>query len=199
MEQLLGDEQKLLDCIRSHFFLHRYPPTTRELVDLFGKKSMDGVQNLLNQLQEKGYVGREKGLPRSIQLLAGNIPLRGVIQAGYVEEPTHNTPAYIDVSGAQYTVQDYALQVSGDSMIDAHICDGDFAILRPVKEIDKLKEGNITAVWVEGSGTTLKYVYRNDDLVILKPANKQYEPQEFEASKVHPQGVLIGLHRTYSG
>lgn len=194
---LLDDEKKLLDSIRSHFFAYGYSPSIQELVESFGRKSRKEIQSLLDQLQEKGYVDREKNKSRSIRLIAGNIPLRGVIQAGYVEEQPSRLSEYIDVSGAQYTVDDYALEVKGDSMIDAHIRDGDFVILRPIKEIDQLKAGTITAVWVEGSGTTLKYLYQEGHLVILEAANKKYEPQKFSADQVYPQGVLVGLHRIY--
>ncbi len=196
MEALLPDEQKLFDSIRSHFFEHRYPPTVRELISLFGWNS-NGVQRLLDQLREKGYIDWKKSKSRSIQLVAGNMPLRGVIQAGYVEEPSSNSPAYIDVSGAQYVLQDYALQVEGDSMVDSHICEGDFVILRPAKDIESLKPGTITAVWVEGGGTTLKHLYLEDGTVTLKAANKEFSSQSFEASQVRPQGVLVGLHRRY--
>lgn len=82
-------------------------------------------------------------------------------------------------------------------MVDSHICEGDFVILRPVKDIESLKPGTITAIWVEGGGTTLKHLYLEDGTVTLKAANKKYQPQSFEASQVHPQGVLVGLHRRY--
>jgi repressor LexA len=158
---------------------------------------MKQIQGLLEGLREKGYINWKDNQARTYQLLVGNMPLRGAIQAGYVVEQP-DLYAYIDVSGARYKVQDYALQVLGDSMIDAHICSGDFVIIRPIVDIEGLKPGTITAILVAGEGTTLKHLYQEDDWVVLKAANQKYKPQRFEASRVEPQGILVGLHRSYN-
>lgn len=197
MEPLLPNEQKLFDCIRGFLFVHQYPPSVRELPGLFGRKSMKQVQDLLEQLREKGYVAWQDKQARTYQLLVGNMPLRGVIQAGYVVEQPTDMSSYIDVSGARYKLQDYALQVQGDSMIDAYICDGDFVIIRPIKNTQDVKPGTITAVLVDGEDTTLKYLYEEDGLVVLKAANRKYKTQRFEAARVQPLGILVGLHRSY--
>lgn len=198
METLLPDEKRLFDSMREYFFVHRHSPSIRELIELSEYTSSNKVQSLLSQLREKEYIDWTDKQNRTFRLIAGNMPLRGVIQAGYVEQPSSDLSTYIDIPGTQYTVQDYALEVQGDSMIDDHICDGDFVIIRPIKELDSLKPGTITAVWVEGGGTTLKRVSLEGKRVLLKPANAEYETQNFEASQVQPQGILIGLHRTYS-
>lgn len=197
MEPLLPDEQKLFNSIRGYLFEHQYPPSVRDLISLSGRKSSDSIQRSLKHLREKGYINWTNGQSRTYHMTVGNMPLRGAIQAGYVEQQPSDITTYIDVSGAQYKSEDYALQVRGDSMIDAHIRDGDFAIIRPVKEINELEQGKITAVWVEGEGTTLKYLYKEDGRIILRAANAEYNPQSFDPSQVQPQGVLIGLHRTY--
>ncbi len=199
MEPLLPDEQRLFDSIRGHLFTHQYPPSVRELISLSSRKSSDGIQRLLNQLREKGYIDWKNNQSRTYQLLVGNMPLRGVIQAGYVVDQPSDLSTYIDVSGTQYELQDYALQVQGDSMIESHICDGDFVIIRPSEGLDSLKPGTITAVWVEGEGTTLKHVYQEDRWIVLEAANERYKSQRFESSQVQPQGVLVGLHRFYEG
>ena len=197
MELLLPNEQKLFDCIREYLFVHQYPPSVRELRGLFGRKSTKQIQDLLDQLQKKGYVDWQNKQSRTYQLLVGNMPLHGAIQAGYVVEQPTDLSSYIDVSGARYRVQDYALQVQGDSMIDAHICDGDFVIIRPSKETQTLKPGAITAVLVDGKDTTLKYLYEEDGLIVLKAANRKYKTQRFEPERVQPLGLLVGLHRSY--
>lgn len=198
MERLLPDEQMLFDSIRGHLFTHKYPPSIKELIELSGRRSTDKVQRLLNQLREKEYIAWESGRSRTYQLIAGNMPLRGVVQAGYVEEHPSDSPTYIDVSGTHYRLQDYALKVQGDSMVGEHICDGDFVILRPVKDIKSLKPGTVTAVWVEGVGTTLKYLYQEKGVITLKAANKNYKPQKFQSNQVRPQGTLLGLLRSYN-
>lgn len=197
MESLLPNEQKLFDCIRGYLFVHQYPPSIRELPGLFGRKSIKQVQDLLEQLREKGYVDWQDKQARPYQLLVGNMPLRGVIQAGYVVEQPTDISSYIDVSGARYKLEDYALLVQGDSMIDAHICDGDFVIIRPIEDAQSLEPGTITAVLVDGKDTTLKYLYEEDGLVVLKAANRKYKTQRFEAERVQPLGLLVGLHRSY--
>lgn len=199
METLLLNEKKLFELMREYFFLHQHPPSVRELIDLSEYTSSDKVQKILSQLREKEYIDWTDRQNRTYRLIAGNMPLRGVIQAGYVEQPSPDLSSYIDIPGTQYRVQDYALKVQGDSMIGDHICDGDFVIIRPNKELDSLKPGTITAVWIEGGGTTLKRLYWDDKQVLLKPSNPEYETQIFEASQVQPQGILIGLHRNYSG
>ena len=198
MEPLLPNEQKLFDCLREHLFERQYPPAIRELTHRFGRKSSKQVQELLEQLRGKGYVDWQDKQARTYKLLVGNMPLRGVIQAGYVVEQPTNLSSYIDVSSSRYKLQDYALQVQGDSMINAHICDGDFVIIRPIKDTQRLKPGTIAAVLVEGEGTTLKYFYEEDGWVVLKADNLEYHPQIFESSRIQPQGVLVGLHRSYS-
>lgn len=197
MEPLLEKEQKLFDCIREYIFAHQHPPTVRELPGLFGRKSMKQVQDLLNQLREKGYVDWKDRQARTYRLLVGNMPLRGVIQAGYVVEQPSDLCSYIDVSGSQYQLTDYALRVAGESMIDSHICNDDFAIIRPIQDIKNLKLETIAAVWVEGEGATLKYVHQADGWIVLKAANREYKPQRYESSRVHIQGILVGLHRRY--
>ncbi|PZV13327.1 MAG: repressor LexA [Leptolyngbya sp.] len=197
MEPLLPNEQKLLDCIREYFFANQCSPSIQNLINLFGKKSRSQIQKLLDQLREKGYVDWQDNQSRTYQLLVGNMPLRGVIQAGYVVEQPTDVSSYIDVSGARYKLEDYALQVQGDSMIDAHICDGDFVIIRPIEDTQGVKPGTIAAVLVDGKDTTLKYLYEEDGWVVLKAANREYETQRFEAERVQLQGILVGLHRSY--
>jgi repressor LexA len=83
-------------------------------------------------------------------------------------------------------------------MIEDLIADGDVVFLRPVAEPNQLKNGTIVAARVEGHGTTLKRFYRHDDLVTLKPANRNYLPIEVSATQVEVQGSLVGIWRNYN-
>ena len=122
------------------------------------------------------------------------IPLHGRIAAGVPIEAlegqsTLPVPAALLGSG-----EHYALEVSGDSMIDAGILDGDFAL---VKRTNTARDGEIVVALVRGEEATLKYLHREGGMIRLDPANAAYEPQIYGASEVEVQGKLAGLLRRY--
>ena len=88
----------------------------------------------------------------------------------------------------------YALEVSGDSMIDAGIFDGDYALIR---RTDVARDGEIVVALVRGEEATLKYLHRENGRVRLDPANAAYEPQIYDPREVVVQGKLAGLLRRY--
>ncbi len=88
----------------------------------------------------------------------------------------------------------YALQVVGDSMIDAGIFDGDFALIR---KADEARDGDIVVALIDNSEATLKYLHRNKGMIRLDPANAAFEPQLYLPSRVKIQGRLAGLLRRY--
>ena len=89
----------------------------------------------------------------------------------------------------------FALTVNGDSMVDAHIADGDVVLMEPVLEPSRLKNGTVVGAMVPGSGTTLKHFYRDGSLVRLEAANPMYEPIPLEANQIHIQGKLLAVWR----
>ncbi|TXH18932.1 MAG: repressor LexA, partial [Gammaproteobacteria bacterium] len=122
------------------------------------------------------------------------LPLHGRIAAGVPIEAleTHATlpvPAALLGSG-----EHYALEVSGDSMIEAGIFDGDFAL---VKRTDTARDGEIVVALVRNEEATLKYLRREGGKIRLDPANASYEPQIYEPHEVIVQGKLAGLLRRY--
>src|SRR3546814_5115015 len=88
----------------------------------------------------------------------------------------------------------YALEVSGDSMVEAGILDGDYAL---IQKADTAREGDIVVALVDGQDATLKYFRREGPMIRLDPANSAYEPQRYEAGRVIVQGRLSGLLRRY--
>ncbi|MBV1918591.1 MAG: transcriptional repressor LexA [Sphingomonadaceae bacterium] len=123
------------------------------------------------------------------------IPLHGRIAAGvpieaFEGQSTLPVPAALLGSG-----EHYALEVSGDSMIDAGIFDGDFALVR---RTDSARDGEIVVALVRGEEATLKYLRREDGKVRLDPANSAYEPQVYQPGEVVVQGKLAGLLRRYN-
>ena len=122
------------------------------------------------------------------------IPLHGRIAAGMPIEALE-TGAMLPVPAALLGAgEHYALEVSGDSMIEAGILDGDFALIR---RTDTARDGEIVVALVRGEEATLKYLRREDGRVRLDPANSAYEPQIYDPREVVVQGKLAGLLRRY--
>lgn len=122
------------------------------------------------------------------------IPLHGRIAAGVPIEAME-TSAMLPVPAALLGAgEHYALEVSGDSMIDAGILDGDYALIR---RTDTARDGEIVVALVRGEEATLKYLHRENGRVRLDPANAAYEPQIFDPREVVVQGKLAGLLRRY--
>ena len=122
------------------------------------------------------------------------IPLHGRIAAGVPIEAMEGTsmlpvPAALLGSG-----EHYALEVSGDSMVDAGIFDGDYALVR---RTDTARDGEIVVALVRGEEATLKYLRRERGMVRLDPANAAYDPQFYQPHEVQVQGKLAGLLRRY--
>ncbi|WP_373487683.1 transcriptional repressor LexA [Blastomonas sp.] len=123
-----------------------------------------------------------------------NIPLHGRIAAGAPIEAFEGTeilpvPAALLGSG-----EHYALEVSGDSMVEAGILDGDFAL---ILRTDTARDGEIVVALVRGEEATLKYLRRDNGRIRLDPANAAYDPQYYAPHEVQVQGRLAGLLRRY--
>ncbi len=122
------------------------------------------------------------------------LPLVGRIAAGLPIEAIEDheelaVPAAL-LGGGEH----YVLQVSGDSMIDAGIFDGDFAIIRKTEDA---RDGEIVVALIDSAEATLKYLHRDKGMVRLDPANRLYESQSYLPSRVRIQGCLAGLLRRY--
>ena len=122
------------------------------------------------------------------------VPLHGRIAAGAPIEAIEGQ-ASMPVPAALLGPGDhYALEVSGDSMIEAGIFDGDFALVR---RTETARDGEIVVALVDNEEATLKYLRRENGMVRLDPANGSYEPQIYDARRVKVQGRLAGLLRRY--
>ncbi|MFO1256334.1 MAG: transcriptional repressor LexA [Sphingomonadaceae bacterium] len=122
------------------------------------------------------------------------IPLHGRIAAGVPIEAME-TSAMLPVPAALLgSGEHYALEVSGDSMIEAGILDGDYALIR---RTDTARDGEIVVALVRGEEATLKYLHRESGRVRLDPANAAYDPQVYDPREVVIQGKLAGLLRRY--
>ena len=122
------------------------------------------------------------------------IPLHGRIAAGMPIEAME-TGAMLPVPAALLGAgEHYALEVSGDSMIEAGIFDGDYALIR---RTNTARDGEIVVALVRGEEATLKYLHRDSGRIRLDPANAAYEPQLYDSREVEVQGKLAGLLRRY--
>lgn len=122
------------------------------------------------------------------------IPLHGRIAAGVPIEALETTATLPVPAALLGAGEHFALEVSGDSMIEAGILDGDFALIR---KTDTARDGEIVVALVRGEEATLKYLRRENGMVRLDPANAAYEPQIFRQGEVLVQGKLAGLLRRY--
>lgn len=193
-------ERRLYDCLKRWVDSCGYAPTLREMKADLRSPSMSFIQDLLRRLQQKGYIERQFGRARAIHVLSSELPLRGMVQAGYLIDHPERSER-IRLEGDRYAVGDYALQVSGDSMVGAQIFDGDLVVIRPTHDLWAIRPGHIAAIWIDGEGTTLKHVfYREGEAQItLKPANPAHETRSLERDRVGVQGVMVGHHRYDDG
>ena len=122
------------------------------------------------------------------------IPLHGRIAAGMPIEALEGQSMLSVPAALLGPGEHYALEVSGDSMVEAGILDGDFALIR---RTDAARDGEIVVALVRGEEATLKYLHRENGMVRLDPANAAYDPQYYRANEVKVQGKLAGLLRRY--
>ena len=122
------------------------------------------------------------------------IPLHGRIAAGTPIEALQGTEGFAVPAALLGPGEHYALEVSGDSMVEEGILDGDFALIR---KVDSARDGEIVVALVDNEEATLKTYRREGSMVRLDPANRSYEPQRYEEDRVQIQGRLAGLIRRY--
>ncbi len=195
MKEALGLKSKsgihrLISALEERGFLRRLPNRARALEVLKLPEAAKAAPRGDNVLPLRK--------PASVQPIAANdiieVPLHGRIAAGVPIEAfeDHNqlsVPAALLGSG-----EHYALEVSGDSMIEAGILDGDYAL---IQKANTAREGDIVVALVDGQDATLKYFRREGRMIRLDPANSAYEPQRYDAERVMVQGRLSGLLRRY--
>ena len=202
MEPLTEVQQELYDWLVDYIRENHYSPSIRQMMRAMGLRSPAPIQSRLEHLRNKGYIDWTEGKARTIRILRPlnpGVPIMGEIAAGGLIEPVVDEAEadHLDISGLQLKARDYALRVTGDSMINAMIADGDIVIMRPVAEPDRIKNGTIVAARVDGFGNTLKHFRRDGGKVILEAANDAYSPIDVPAEAVQVQGTLVGVWRQY--
>ena len=195
-------QKSVLEYIIAFQQEHRIAPTVREICAHLGLSGPAGIHRILNILKDKGYILAEPGKKRSWRfskdVTGAGIPLIGTIAAGLPVEAIENLEGELAVSPMLFGAKRcFGLRVKGDSMIDAHILDGDLAIIRPQKRVES---GEIAAVMVQDllSEATLKILRRTRSALTLEPANTAYSPLVFKGpqrKRVVVLGKYVGLLR----
>ena len=195
---LTSAQQELYDWLVDFIGTNHHSPSIRQMMQAMGLRSPAPIQSRLRHLQEKGWITWQEGQARTLQLVGGlvsGIPVLGAVAAGGLVETFDDIQERLDLNSVLEKRGLFALTVNGDSMVDAHIADGDVVLMEPVTEPMRLKDGTVVSAMVPGSGTTLKHLYRNGSFIRLEAANPLYEPIELAAEQVHIQGKLLAVWR----
>jgi repressor LexA len=198
LDALTSRQREIYSFIRSKIQGRGYGPTVREIGNQFHIKSPNGVMCHLKALQKKGLIHREPNMSRAIQLLddptmahPGGVKLLGRIAAGQPLEAVEHEEelGFTEWEGAD---DKFALRVTGESMIDEHIADGDYVV---IQRQEQARDGQIVAVRDDDGEATLKRFYKEKHRVRLEPANKSMKP--IYRDRVNILGVLVGVVRKY--
>ena len=199
-------QREILECIEVHMRERGYPPSVREIGQAVGLTSTSTVHAHLATLQRLGYLRRDPSKPRAIEVRydAGSgavmerrptrhVPLVGDVAAGTDVLAQENVeellPLPADFLGEGQT---FMLRVRGDSMIDAGILDGDYAVVRQETEARK---GDIVVAGIPGEEATVKTWSRRGNKVTLLPANPRFSPIELDAADVTLYGKVVTILR----
>ncbi len=208
MQNLTERQQEILDYLVQHQRETGITPSTREIQQHFGFASQTAVMSHLRALERKKAIRRLAGKARAIVVEDGftslpinlssiehlrEIPLYGQIAAGMASETEQQNDSCITVDISTVDIprnsRVFALKVRGDSMIEAHICDGDIVVM----EFREPKHGDIVAALIDGETTLKRYQYRNGKPFLR--AENPYYPELIPAQELVIQGVLRALIR----
>ena len=198
VKDLTKAQFELYEWIKNYTKEFKHSPSIRQMMEGMGLKSPAPIQSRLKHLQEKGFISWQEGKARTLQIVEQifeGIPIMGSIAAGGLIETFSDVQETLDFFPDFQKKEIFALSVNGDSMIDAHIADGDMVLMEPIKDTFSLRNGSIVCALVPGLGTTLKYFFRKGDKISLEPANPNYEPIVIDANQVVIQGKLYAIWR----
>jgi repressor LexA len=214
---LTSKQRELLLFINDKLGESGVSPSFDEMREALDLKSKSGIHRLISALEERGFIRRLPNRARALEVVklpessapaqlkakpvipaAANdtieIPLHGRIAAGTPIEALQGTEGFAVPAALLGPGEHYALEVSGDSMIEEGILDGDFALIR---KVDTARDGEIVVALIDEEEATLKTYRREGPMVRLDPGNSRYEPQRYDESRVQIQGRLTGLIRRY--
>jgi repressor LexA len=197
-----------MDFLAKFIDQHGYSPSYEEIATGLGLASLATVHKHVQALESKQYLRRSYNHSRSLEIgdryfaeerarggqSTPTIPLMGRIAAGAPVEAIQN-PETLSFSDFVHAANTYALEVRGESMIEDHICSGDFVLVEQTKSI---KNGDIVVALVDGSEATLKRYYaESDGRVRLQPANSAMKPIMVDPHALQIQGKVLAIMRKY--
>lgn len=196
-------QRDVYDFIESFVQKNGYSPSFEEIGFALGLSSLATVHKHISNLEEKGFLKRDYNRSRSIDIIPmeratgavadTTLPLVGRIAAGRPVEQVAQ-PETISLTDFTRSKDVYVLQVTGESMQDEHIVDGDYVL---VEKIQDARNGEIVVALLNGSDTTLKRFYRENDKIRLQPSNATMQPIIVPAEIVQIQGRVVGVLRKY--
>ena len=194
-------QKEIFDYLRGYISRHGYAPTFDEIAASFGFTSKGTVYKHIRALKEKGAIRHEWNRARSIEVRPvesspNSLEILGTVAAGKPIEAISD-PDGIDVPATFLRRgKHYVLKVSGDSMIEEHIQDGDYVV---VQEKVEASNGQTVVALVDDHEATIKRMYRRGRKVELRPSNMNLETMIYDADRVRVQGVVVGVMRKYNG
>ena len=205
MEKLTKRQEEILTFIKEYIVSNGYPPTVREIGASLGVSSPATIHAHLTNLADKGFIKKEETKNRAIELLVENefapknenvvdVPLLGKITAGSpieaIEQPDEyfSLPSYLLPNNKEV----FTLKVSGNSMINAGIFDGDIVI---VERKNTARNGEIVVAMTDENEVTLKTFYKESEYFRLQPENDTMDPIILD--NVTILGKAIGLYRKF--
>ena len=219
---LTAKQHELLNFIHERLAKTGVSPSFDEMREALDLKSKSGVHRLISALEERQFIRRLPNRARALEVVrmpdvavpaaaaaaapvvrpvvpaAANdtieIPLHGRIAAGTPIEALQGTEGFSVPAALLGPGEHYALEVSGDSMVEEGILDGDFALIR---KVDSARDGEIVVALIDDEEATLKTYRREGQMIRLDPANRSYEAQRYDEGRVRIQGRLAGLIRRY--
>jgi repressor LexA len=217
---LTAKQHELLNFIHERLAKTGVSPSFDEMREALDLKSKSGVHRLISALEERQFIRRLPNRARALEVVrmpdvavpaaaaapaprpvvpaAANdmieIPLHGRIAAGTPIEALQGTEGFSVPAALLGPGEHYALEVSGDSMVEEGILDGDFALIR---KVDSARDGEIVVALIDNEEATLKTYRREGQMIRLDPANRSYEAQRYDEGRVRIQGRLAGLIRRY--
>jgi len=214
---LTAKQHELLNFINDRLSATGVSPSFDEMREALDLKSKSGVHRLISALEERKFIRRLPNRARALEVVrmpeiaavasiaprpiipaAANdtieIPLHGRIAAGTPIEALQGTEGFAVPAALLGPGEHYALEVSGDSMVEEGILDGDYALIR---KVDSARDGEIVVALIDNEEATLKTYRREGQMIRLDPANRSYEPQRYDEGRITIQGRLSGLIRRY--
>ncbi len=203
-------QKEVLDFLVRFTDRNGYSPSFEEIAEELNLASLATVHKHITSLEQKGYLRRRFNESRSIEVTEDYlsaekerrmlnapgeavVPLRGRIAAGNPVEAVEQ-PELLNLTELASSGETFALEVRGDSMIEDHICSGDYVL---VERTSTVRDGEIAVALVDGMDATLKRFFREGEIVRLQPANASMEPIRVPAESVQVQGRVLAVLRKY--